>query len=72
MDALVENKELADRNLAWLLMAQKMLREDRAAAMRRLGLGGAMADVLVGLSLADTMKLATSNIAACALRPVMA
>jgi flagellar transcriptional activator FlhD len=72
MDALVENKELADRNLAWLLMAQRMLREDRAAARRRLGLGVAMADVLVDLSLADTMKLATSNIAACALRPVIA
>ena len=68
MDALVANKEIADLNLSYMLLAQKMLREDKAAAMLRLGISAAMADLLAGMALAEVIKLATSNFVLCAFR----
>jgi flagellar transcriptional activator FlhD len=61
-------KEIADLNLTYMLLAQKLLREDRAAAMLRLGISGGMADVLVAMSLAETIRLAASNFVLCAFR----
>ena len=61
-------KEIADLNLTYLLLAQKLLRQDRASAMLRLGLGSEVADVLIGMSLAEVVKLATSNFVLCAFR----
>jgi flagellar transcriptional activator FlhD len=46
------SKEIADLNLTYLLLAQKLLREDKASAMLRLGLSAEMADLLIGMSLA--------------------
>ena len=68
MTAADATKEIADLNLTYLLLAQKLLRQDRAAAMLRLGLGAEMADVLVAMSLAEVVKLATSNFVLCAFR----
>jgi flagellar transcriptional activator FlhD len=61
-------KEIADLNLTYMLLAQKLLREDRAAAMLRLGISGEMADVLAAMSLAETIRLAASNFVLCAFR----
>lgn len=61
-------KEIADLNLTYMLLAQKLLREDKAAAMLRLGIGAEMADLLIGMSLAEVVKLATSNFVLCAFR----
>lgn len=61
-------KEIADLNLTYMLLAQKLLREDKAAAMLRLGISADMADVLLGLSLAETIRIATSNFVLCAFR----
>lgn len=68
MDALVANKEISDLNLTYMLLAQKMLREDKPAAMLRLGISAAMADLIAGMSLAEVVKLATSNFVLCAFR----
>jgi flagellar transcriptional activator FlhD len=68
MPAADATKEIADLNLTYLLLAQKLLRQDRAAAMLRLGLGAEMADVLVAMSLSEVVKLATSNFVLCAFR----
>lgn len=68
VDAADANKEIADLNLTYMLLAQKMLREDRAAAMLRLGISGEMADLLAGMSLGEVVKLATSNFVLCAFR----
>ena len=68
MEAAEPTKEIADLNLTYMLLAQKMLREDKAAAMLRLGISGEMADLLIGMSLAETVKLATSNFVLCAFR----
>jgi flagellar transcriptional activator FlhD len=62
------SKEIADLNLTYMLLAQKLLREDKAAAMLRLGLSSEMADLLVGMSLAETIRLAASNFVLCAFR----
>ena len=51
------SKEIVDLNLTYMLLAQKLLREDKAAAMLRLGINGEVADLLIGMSLAETIRL---------------
>ena len=61
-------REIADLNLTYMLLAQKLLRQDRSAAMLRLGISGEMADLLLGMSAAETIKIASSNFVLCAFR----
>lgn len=61
-------KEIADLNLTYMLLAQKMLRSDRAAAMLRLGISPAVADMLSAMPLAEVIKLAASNFVLCTFR----
>jgi len=68
MQSAEASREIADLNLNYMLLAQKLLREDRATAMLRLGMGREVADVLAGMSLAEVVKLATSNFVLCAFR----
>jgi flagellar transcriptional activator FlhD len=68
MTTVDASKEIADLNLTYMLLAQKLLREDKAAAMLRLGISGEMADLLAGMSLAETIKIAASNFVLCAFR----
>jgi flagellar transcriptional activator FlhD len=68
MEAVDASKEIADLNLTYMLLAQKLLREDKAAAMLRLGISSEMADMLAGMSMGDVVKLATSNFVLCAFR----
>ena len=68
MHSAEASKEIADLNLNYMLLAQKLLRQDRAAAMLRLGIGAEMADLLIGMSLGEVVKLATSNFVLCAFR----
>ncbi|MGV3572679.1 MAG: flagellar transcriptional regulator FlhD [Ramlibacter sp.] len=68
MEAADASKEIADLNLTYMLLAQKMLREDRAAATLRLGVSPEMADLLVGMSLMEVIQLATSNFVLCGFR----
>jgi flagellar transcriptional activator FlhD len=62
------SREIAELNLTYMLLAQKLLREDKASAMLRLGISAEMADLLAGMSLSETMKIATSNFVLCAFR----
>jgi flagellar transcriptional activator FlhD len=62
------SREIAELNLTYMLLAQKLLREDRASAMLRLGISAEMADLLIGMSLAETLKIAASNFVLCAFR----
>lgn len=68
MDPLDASKEIADLNLTYMLVAQKLLRQDRTSAMVRLGVSEELADMLIGMSLAQIIKLATSNFVLCAFR----
>jgi flagellar transcriptional activator FlhD len=68
MNAANVSKEIADLNLTYMLLAQKLLREDKAAAMLRLGTSAEMAELLIGMSLPEVIRIATSNFVLCAFR----
>lgn len=55
-------------NLAYIMLAQRMLREDRLVGMFRLGLSAQSADLLATLTLAQTVKLAASDHVLCQCR----
>ncbi|MCK9202077.1 MAG: flagellar transcriptional regulator FlhD [Gallionella sp.] len=52
---------IRDLNLTYLMLAQQMVKEDRAAAIFRLGLSQDLVDVIAGLSPAQVVKMAASN-----------
>lgn len=71
MKSINENtntNEIGDLNLAYLLLAQRLVREDAATAMFRMGLSRKVADLLGNLSLSQIVKLASSNLFLCRLR----
>jgi flagellar transcriptional activator FlhD len=53
--------EIRDANLSYLMLAQQMIRADKATAIFRLGLSREIADLLEGLNNAQILKLAGSN-----------
>lgn len=53
--------EIRDLNISYLMLAQQMLREDRTTAIFRLGIGEEAADLILELSNAQILKLASSN-----------
>ena len=53
--------EIRDANLNYLLLAQQMLRDDKATAIFRLGIDIQIAELIQNLSLSQLMKLAASN-----------
>ncbi|MDD3354060.1 flagellar transcriptional regulator FlhD [Zoogloea sp.] len=61
-------EEIRELNLAYLMLAQQMLREDRPAAMFRLGVGEELAGVLESLSSAQVLRMASSNMLLCQFR----
>lgn len=53
--------EIREINLSYLMLAQQMVREDKAMATFRLGLSMDVADVIESLSPAQIIKLARSG-----------
>ena len=64
-DMLVEIKEL---NLTYLMLAQHMIREDKSAAVYRLGINQQSAEVLADLSASQVLKMAGANVLLCRMR----
>lgn len=60
--------EIKEVNLSYLLLAQRLLREDRATGMFRMGISEDVAEVLANLTLAQTVRLAASNQVLCRFR----
>lgn len=60
--------EIRDANLSYLLLAQRMIRDDRAQAMFRLGVNEQVADIIGDLSMAQLIKIASSNMLMCSFR----
>jgi len=60
--------EIREMNLSYLLLAQRMIREDRDLAIYRLGLSGELAAVLDALTPAQLIKMATSTTLLCRFR----
>ena len=53
--------EIRDANLSYLMLAQQMIRADKATAIFRLGLSNEIADLIEGLNNAQILKLAGTN-----------
>jgi len=54
-------REISDINLAYILLAQKMVKQDRAASMIRLGISGKLADMLANMTITQIIKLSNSK-----------
>lgn len=61
-------EDVREANLTYLMLAQRLIREDRAQALYRLGLSEAVADIIEGLSAGQLLKIAASNALVCAFR----
>ena len=60
--------EIREANLTYLMLAQTLIRQDKAEAVFRLGLNEDAADILASLSAAQVMKLASRNTLLCSFR----
>ncbi len=61
MNEIEMMNEIKDANLNYLMLAQQMIRADRATAIFRLGISEDIADLLEGLSNFQILKLSSSN-----------
>ncbi len=66
METLLE--EIRETNLSYLVLAQNMIREDRAQALYRLGVSAEVADVIAALTPGQLVKAAGSNMLMCRFR----
>ena len=64
--ALLE--EIKDLNLGYLMLAQRMIRQDKAAAVYRLGISQPLADMLADLTTGQVLKMAATNVMLCRMR----
>jgi flagellar transcriptional activator FlhD len=53
--------EIKDANLNYLMLAQQMIRSDKATAIFRLGISEEIADLIEGLSNFQILKLSSNN-----------
>ncbi|MCG7599336.1 flagellar transcriptional regulator FlhD [Halomonas sp. McH1-25] len=60
-------EDIQEVNLAYLLLAQRMLKEDRETAMFRLKIDERMADLMASLSIKQLSQMARSNQLLCRL-----
>lgn len=60
--------EIRELNLSYLMLAQQILRADRASAMLKLGVGEDVADLIENLSPSQVLRLASSDMLLCQFR----
>ena len=60
--------EIREANLTYLMLAQTLIRQDKAKAVFRLGISEESADILSALSAAQILKLASRNTLLCSFR----
>jgi len=63
-----KSNEIGELNLTYLLLAQRLVKEDAPKAMFRLGMSKELADLLGNLSMAQIVKLASSSLLLCRFR----
>jgi flagellar transcriptional activator FlhD len=68
MNSAQLHEEIKETNLSYMLLAKQMIQEDRAASIFRLGISEEMAELIAGLSPAQLLKMASSNILLCRFR----
>lgn len=62
------HEEIKETNFSYMLLAQQMIREDKASAIFRLGISDEMASLIAGLSPAQILKMSASNMLLCSFR----
>lgn len=60
--------EIKELNLTYLMLAQHMIREDRSAAVYRLGISQQLADIMADLTPGQVLKMAGANVLLCRMR----
>jgi flagellar transcriptional activator FlhD len=60
--------EIQEANLTYLMLAQNLIRQDKAEALFRLGMSEESADMIGALSPAQILKIASSNMLLCRFR----
>ncbi len=60
--------EIRDTNLSYLMLAQSMIRTDKAQALFRLGLSEPVADLIAQLSPQQLVRVASRNLMMCTIR----
>jgi flagellar transcriptional activator FlhD len=68
MNANQLHEEIKEANFSYMLLAQQMIREDKASAIFRLGISEELATLIDGLSPAQILKMSTSNMLLCSFR----
>jgi len=68
MNAQQLHEEIKEANLSYMMLAKQMINDDKASAIFRLGISEEMADLLAGLTPAQLLKMAASNMLLCAFR----
>ncbi|SAL58017.1 flagellar transcriptional regulator FlhD [Caballeronia humi] len=68
MNHLDTLESIREVNLSYIMLAQRLLREDKAIGMFRLGLSSELAGLLAGLTLPQIVKLASSDQLLCFFR----
>ena len=61
-------EEIREANLSYLMLAQNMIRADRAQALYRLGVSNEVAELIENLSAGQMLKMAASNMLMCRFR----
>lgn len=61
-------EEIREANLTYLLLAQRMIKEDKAAALFRLGISKEAAELIEALTPAQLLKIAGGNMLLCRFR----
>lgn len=60
--------EIKELNLAYLMLAQQLIRADRETAQYRLGIGADIAELIERLTPGQVLKMAGSNMLLCRFR----
>ena len=60
--------EIRETNLAYLMLAQNMIRADRAQALYRLGINAEVADIIEMLTPGQMLRMAGTNLLMCRFR----
>lgn len=60
--------EIREANLTYLMLAQNLIRQDKAEALFRLGLSEDAADLIGAMSPAQILKIASGNMLLCRFR----
>ncbi|QID18282.1 flagellar transcriptional regulator FlhD [Nitrogeniibacter mangrovi] len=68
MKSMDMQEEIRELNLAYLMLAQQMVREDREEAMFRLGISAEVAELIEGLSTSQIARMAGQQMVLCRFR----